>query len=228
MKKRLLVLLILGLVFSMSFVVAQEEVFEGLPGGEKLAEIASGEEDPTEKIEDVKDKLVQVRKGQNYSYLRMEWSKAPYVGGIFKGTEGFFKFFNPLWKYSFGSEFSWNVIFFLHMFLWGIIIFALFYPAKEIMGNSLFAIITGIIFASITGSFGIITKFVNILDTMFNKLWWATLIFILILVALVIAESEFFKRLKKGAKKEELERAKESIKAHGEVSEEALKDMGSP
>jgi membrane protein implicated in regulation of membrane protease activity len=228
MKKRLLVLLILGLVFSMSFVVAQEEVFEGLPGGEKLAEIASGEEDPTEKIEDVKDKLVQVRKGQNYSYLRMEWSKAPYVGGIFKGTEGFFKFFNPLWKYSFGSEFSWNVIFFLHMFLWGIIIFALFYPAKEIMGNSLFAIITGIIFASITGSFGIITKFVNILDTMFNKLWWATLIFILILIALVIAESEFFKGLRKGAKKEELERAKESIKAHGEVSEEALKDMGSP
>ena len=227
MKKRFLLLLILGLVFSLSFVVAQEEVFEGLPGGEKLAEIASGEEDPTEKIEDIKDKLVQVKKGQNYSYLRMEWSKAPYVGGIFKGTEGFFKFFNPLWKYSFGSEFSWNVIFFLHMFLWGIIIFALFYPAKEIMGNSLFAIITGIIFASITGSFGIITKFVNILDTMFNKLWWATLIFILILIALVIAESEFFKGLKKGAKKEELERAKESIKAHGEVSEEALKDMGS-
>ena len=213
--------------------MAQEEVFEGLPGGEKLAEIASGEEDPTEKIEDVKDKLVQVRKGQNYSYLRMEWSKAPYVGGIFKGTEGFFKFFNPLWKYSFGSEFSWNVIFFLHMFLWGIIIFALFYPAKEIMGNSLFAIITGIIFASITGSFGIITKFVNMLESLITIMGSDLsaiiigIIFILILVALVIAESEFFKRLKKGAKKEELERAEESIKAHGEASAEALEDMGS-
>ena len=227
MKKRLLLLLILGLVFSLSFVVAQEEVLEGLPGGEKLAKIASGEEDPSEKIEDIKDKLVQVKKGQNYSYLRIEWTKAPYVGAVFKGTEGFFKFFNPLWKYSFGTEFSWNVIFFLHMFIWGIIILALFYPAKEIMGNSLFAIITGIIFASITGSFGIITKFVNILDTMFNKLWWATLIFILILVALVIAESEFFKGLRKEAKKEKFERAEESIEAHGEVSEEALKDMSS-
>jgi membrane protein implicated in regulation of membrane protease activity len=192
-----------------------------------LAKIASGEKDPSEKIEDIKDKLVQVKKGQNYSYLRIEWTKAPYVGDVFKGTEGFFKFFNPLWKYSFGSEFSWNVIFFLHMFLWGIIIFALFYPAKEIMGNSLFAIITGIIFASITGSFGIITKFVNMLDTMFNKFWWATLIFILILVALVIAESEFFKGLRKEAKKEKLERAEESTEALGEVSEEVLEDMGS-
>ncbi len=226
MKKILLVLLILGLVFSMSFVMAQEEV-EGLPAGDRLVKFASGDEDPTEKIEDVKDKLVQVRKGQNYSYLRIEWTKAPYVGGIFKGTEGFFKFFNPLWKYSFGSEFSWNVIFFLHMFLWGIIIFALFYPAKEIMGNSLFAIITGIIFASITGSFGIITKFVNILETMFDKFWWATLIFILILIALVIAESEFFKGLKKGAKKEELERADDSRLAAGEASAEALEDMSS-
>ena len=70
MKKILLVLLILGLVFSMSFVMAQEEV-EGLPAGDRLVKFASGDEDPTEKIEDVKDKLVQVRKGQNYSYLRI-------------------------------------------------------------------------------------------------------------------------------------------------------------
>ena len=113
------------------------------------------------------------------------------------------------------------------MFLLGIIIFVLFYPAKEIMGNSLFAIITGIIFASITGSFGIITKFVNMLETMFDKFWWATLIFILILIALVIAESEFFKGLKKGAKKEELERADDSRLAAGEASAEALEDMSS-
>ena len=73
----------------------------------------------------------------------------------------------------------------------------------------------------------VITKFVNILDTMFNKFWWATLIFILILVALVIAESEFFKGLRKEAKKEKLERAEESTEALGEVSEEVLEDMGS-
>ena len=99
------------------------------------------------------------------------------------------------------------------------------------MGNSLFAIITGIIFASITGSFGIITKFVNMLESLITIMGSDLsaiiigIIFILILVALVIAESEFFKRLKKGAKKEELERADDSRLAAGEASKEMIEGM---
>jgi putative copper export protein len=117
-------------------------------------------------------------------------------------------------------EFTWSLIFFLHVFLWVIIVFLIYFPAKDIFQNSIFGLITGIIFASITGSFGIITKFTNLIETMFGKLLYLTL-FIIVLIFLLILYRSFFKLSHKESEEEELERAKENIKAYGKLSEES-------
>ena len=216
----------IGVLFSMSFVVAQEEVFDSVSGGEFIGKLVDEDGQP-KGITDVKDKVYEFRE-QNGSYLWRSWGKIlnenPIMGPMLYYAEQFFAFFNPLWKYSFGTEFSWSIAFFLHMFLWIVIIIALYYPAKELFDNSIAALITGFVVASITGGLGVLTRFVNVIDVAFGELGWITFIAAALIIILLILEKYFFKSLDKEAEKEELERAKDSTLARGRVDARALKD----
>lgn len=205
-----------------------EGISENIPGDKIISNIEIDPETGQPKqIIDIKEKIDEYRE-QNVSYLRKEWTKMladnKFFGPFLFYTDKVFSIFNPLWKYSFGMEFAWSLAFFFHIFLWLVIICIIFFPAKEIFKNSLFALITGVIVASITGSFGIITKFVNILDVMFNKLWMLT-IFVIIVVLLIVIYAKLFKGFREESEEEELKRSKEAIKAHGEVSGKALEEM---
>lgn len=228
MKNKILSLFFLIILFNLIFISAQQEGLENVPGG-NLIKKAVNDEGEVKGITDIKNTIDNIQKNDNESYLRKEWTKIladnKFFGPVLFYTDKFFSFFNPIWRYSFGMEFAWNLIFFLHVFLWGVIIFVIYFPAKEIFHNSIFALITGIIFASITGSFGIITKFVNLLDVMFGKLLLLT-IFVIILILLLILYGNFFESSRKESEEEELGRAKGNIKAHGKSSEKFFDEMG--
>ena len=216
---------IIVLLFNFGFIFAQSEVLGSVPGGQLIEKIVDEDGNPTDGVEDIKDKIVQVKNGTDINYLRQELTKMPYVGAFFRATEGFFSFFNPLWKYSFGIEFSWQLLFLLHMILWFVIIFAIYYPAKEMLNNSLFAIAVGVVVASITGNIGIISKFVGLLETMFGKLWWLTSIVIVILILLIILEKTYFEKSRKSSKKEKLKRADDARLAAGNASKRMIEGM---
>ena len=219
-------LFVLFLIFISNFVIAQQEGLDPVPGRDLIIK-AVNEEGEVKGITDIKDKIDNYEKSsKGKSYLWTEWTKLPFVGKFLSYIEGFFSFFNPIWKYSFGMEFIWNLIFFFHVFIWGVIIFVLYFPAKEMFENRLFALITGIVFASITGSFGIITLFVNLLDTAVRKLWWLTFIIVPIIILLLILYGNLFESSKKKSEEEELERAKGNIKSQGKSSEKFFDEIG--
>ncbi len=222
MKNKIFVLFLV-LFINFSFVFAQTGDLDAVPGGDLIQKVA-GEDGEPKGIQDVKDKIDDLQKG-NQNYLFKEWTELSFIGSIFQFTEGFFSFFNPLWRYTFGIEFSWTGIFFLHVFLWVVIIIALFFPAREFFQNSLFAIITGVIFASITGRFRIISRFVVFLNTAIGDRWYITAIFVFIVGLLLILERSGVSWLKDKDTKEKLERADESREAAGEVSRRMIEGM---
>jgi len=223
MQIKIISLLFLVFLFGIVIIYAQQDAFDSVPGG-SLIKKAVNEEGEVKGITEIKNAVDNIENKDGNNYLRKEWTKIfannKIIGSFFLYTEKFISFFNPIWRYSFGMEFTWSLIFFLHVFLWVIIVFLIYFPAKDIFQNSIFGLITGIIFASITGSFGIITKFTNLIETMFGKLLYLTL-FIIVLIFLLILYRSFFKLSHKESEEEELERAKENIKAYGKLSEES-------
>jgi hypothetical protein len=222
MIKRISVFLLLVIFFSLSYVIAQNEVLDTVPGGD-LIQKAVGEDG--DGVNDIKDRVDNFRE-QDKSYLWKEWTKMPYIGKVLGAMEGFFSFFNPLWKYTFGMEFSWNFAFFLHIILWGIIIFFVYYPSSGILNNKLLGIVCGVVVASITGSVGIITMFVGFIDTAFGDLWWVTIIVFLIIFILLVLWKAYFEASEKESDKEKLEKSKKDIKALGEVADKSMKKIG--
>lgn len=228
MKNKILLLLFF-LVIVLNFVsVFAQEGLENVPGGD-LIKKAVNEDGEVKGITDIKEAIDNTQNDDGESYLRKEWTKIladnKFFGPILFYTDKFFSFFNPLWKYSFGIEFSWSLIFFFHVFIWAVIIFVIYFPAKEIFHNSIFALITGIIFASITGSFGIITIFVDLLETAVVKLWWLTFIVVPIIILILILYRNFFESSDEKSEEEELERNKGNIKSYGESIEKGMKDI---
>ena len=215
------------------------EVVSGVP--ESVSEIPGagitsslGEVDPNTglpaKFSDFKEKADEFRYSeQNQSYLKKEWTKIlagnRYFGPFLFYTDKFFSFLNPFWKITFGIEFSWSLIFFFHIFLWITLAIIIYFPLKELFKNSLFGFIGGIIVASITGVFGVLTWFVNILDVIFVKLWALT-IFVSIVILLLVLYGKLFKSFREESEEEWLKRSKEKIKALGKVSGEGLEEIG--
>ena len=250
MKKRKLIstlffvglfLLVISLfLININFVSAHHEGITGKAVSGEVSDVPEakvagslGEIDPStglpKKFLDFKEKADEFRYNeQNASYLTKEWTKIladnKFFGPSLFYTDKFFSLFNPLWKAIFGVEFSWSWAFFVGLFLWFIIIFVIYFPAKEIFENSLFALITGFIVASITGFFGVISKAL-VFATPFIKNIWILFILIIIAILLGVIYKQFFKSLKKESEEERLKRSKEAIKSHGEVSRKALEEM---
>ena len=235
MKNRaLLFLIIFSLVINLFLVnlISSQEALKEVPGISVTEKFTGGEIDPNtglpKKFSEFREKADELKnQEQNNSYLRKEWTKIlannKVFGPLLFYTDKFFSFFNPLWRFSFGIEFSWSLIFFFHVFLWGILVALVAIPIYNSKFLNLpFSIITGIITASITGSLGLIKIFANILETAFVNLLAFTAIVIIIII-LIVLYGKLLKGFREETEKEKLERAKKNIKAYGEASEEFLK-----
>ncbi|MAG02592.1 hypothetical protein CMI42_04605 [Candidatus Pacearchaeota archaeon] len=153
-------------------------------------------------------------------------AETPVMRGIVYYTHKFFSFFDPLWRYTFGMEFDWNLAFFAHISIWIILIVFIFYPASVLFGSGKMAsLVIAAIIASLAGSTGIIGMAVDQLEVMVTNLWifLIAVVITIIVVALYIA---FFRKAEEESKEEDVERAKESIRAHGKVSQKALEEFG--
>ncbi len=167
-------------------------------------------------------------KEQNKSFLAREWgiilSNNKYLGPVLFYTDKFFSLFNPLWEVMFGMKFSWSFAFFVGLGLWLLIIFVVYFPGKEIFENRAFGVITGIVVATLTGTSGVIKGAILFASPFIKNIWYlAILIFIVCMIAYVY--EEIFKLMKKQSEEEKLKRAKETIIAHGEVSQRAMEEF---
>ena len=221
MKKGLLLILLL---FSVSFVLAQE-VPSNIPGSNAIGNIEIDPQTGTPKaVTGVSDRVSEFRQ-QNNTFLWKSLGRIladkPVIGPSLFYTEKFFAFFNPLWRYSFGTEFSWSFGFFLHIVLWAVLIFTLYFPVKELLENSLFALITGLIIASLTGSFGFISRSVVIMEPLIKN--GVNLIIFILLVGFYVGVYEvIYHNMKKESETEELKRADKSRKAAGNAAKNFL------
>lgn len=170
-------------------------------------------------------------------YLKQEWTKileksqfGKYLLVVMNFTGKIFSFFNPLWKYTFGTEFSWTWTFFLSFFIWIVLVIVLYSPSKAFLNlNPIFILIFAIVLASLAGSGGVIRTATDFLSIILTNIWLVG-VSIFIGVLLVIFYYKFFgdleKDLKKESDEEKRKRAQQTIEAHGEVSRKALEDMG--
>lgn len=162
------------------------------------------------------------------AYLKQEWTKLfaknKFFAPLFYYTDKFFSFFNPIWKLIFGMEFSWSWEFFLSIFIWISLIIIFYFPLKAFFKSSLFGLIGGIITASLVGLTKVITKTVEILETAVTDLLKLTIVVVLLIIVLVLY-SNVMKSFEKESEEEKLKRAKQNIKAHGEVSGKALDEL---
>jgi len=164
MKNRLLIILLFVSLFIVN-VSASSHILDNLPGSNLVGSL--GEIDPNtglpSKFSDFKEKadLYKTRE-QDDDYLKREWTKIlaknRIMGPTLFYTHKFFSFFNPLWKVTFGVEFSWSWFFFVALGLWIILIILVYYPSKELFKNKLFGLIGAIVIASLMGNFGVISR----------------------------------------------------------------------
>ena len=195
---------------------------------ESLGEIDSSTGLP-KKFSEFKEKADELRYSeQNKNYLLKEWSKIlannKFFGPVLFYTDKFFSIFNPFWKAIFGMEFSWSWAFFVGLGLWLMIIIVIYFPAKAMFENKLFALITGFVVASITGFSGIISTAV-LFFAPFIKNIWILIIAISFAVLLAYLYQKLFKSFEEESEEEKLKRSKESIKTYGRAIEKGLKEI---
>jgi len=165
-------------------------------------------------------------------YLKREWTKIlaknEVLGPILFYTDKFFSFFNPIWKFAFGIEFSWSWQFFLSIILWITIIIIIYNPLKAFTNlNTFLNIIISMIVAILAGSGGVIKTATEFLNIFITNIWLIGIILLLFIIFLYFYP-EFFdklgKELKEEEEKEKLERSKENIFGAGKVSQEFFKN----
>ena len=242
MKKRLFITLInlifISLLFIITFVFAHHDGVTGLAVNDVPENITGSglidklEIDPStgqpKIIVETEEKFEQLRE-QNASYLAKEWTKIfadnKFFGPFLFYTDKFFLIFNPFWKAVFKIEFSWTLTFVLSFIIWIIITVLVYYPVYGIFPNKLVDFIVSIIIASLIGIAGSIKKAIELAD-LFVKNIIILIIVIIIVVLLVVVYILYMRKLIKESGELALERSKEAIKAHGEVSRKALEEMG--
>lgn len=233
----LLILTILCITLvSINLLSAQDEPTSPTPNIPIISKLPVDEEtgmpESFVKFQETADQLSEEESRK--TYLKQEWTKLladnKIIGGFLFYTDKFFSFFNPLWKYTFGMEFSWSWAFFLSIFIWVVLIIVLYAPSKAFTKfNPILTLIFAIVLACLAGGGGVIPTAVDILSTIITNIWLLVLsiiITILFIVLYTYVFANFGENLKEEAEKEELERSKETIKAHGKVSEKALEEMG--
>ena len=234
MKKRDLLLIILFLnVILLANIYAQDlpSISDNVPGGGLINNIKVDETTgEIEKLSEFQEKIEEFRGRDGNENKTLVWKSwwiifkdNPVVGpGLFY-TEKFIGFFNPVWKYSFGIEFIWALVFFLHLFLWLIITAFIAIPIYQgkLMGL-IPSVITGAIVASITGTFGVLTNFVKVLETALTSLLFVTIFFGFTII-LIILYAKIFDYFRKGAEKEELAKSKAKINLLGRIVDKFFK-----
>ncbi len=234
MKKSLILLIsILSLLllnlFTISFTTAQEAL-PPIPGLSGEIDEDTGLPSEFTKFKELGNQLSEEEKRKEY--LKQEWTKIlaekKVIGPVLFYTNKFFNFFNPLWKYTFGLEFSFSWAFFFSIIIWITLIVLIYSPAKAfINANPFFPLIASIIIASLAGSTGIISKTIDLLTTILKNLWLVGLSIIITGVILFIYYKFFGnleEDLKKESKEEEVKRAEETIITSGKVAKENLKN----
>ena len=225
--KRGLIVSILLILISLGFVVAQEEVFEVLPGGDKLAKIASGEEDPTEKIENIKDGLIP-KEGQNYGYLLDEWGDTiqnnKYIGPVISFIDAFFSFFNPLWSFLFGIEFSFSTVFLLSIIAFVFLFILFHYPIRYFDFSILVSSLVALLLSGLVGYLNGIESLVSyVVSTVTNG--WILFILSIISFMFVFLYVNLFSSLIKKKEIDDEEFRKTKFKHDAEIAGKLTKTI---
>lgn len=180
------------------------------------------------KFKEIGDELSEEESRKEY--LKQEQTKIlannKVLGPVLFYTNKFFSFFDFLWKYTFGMEFSWSWAFFFSLFFWIVLILLIYSPAKSFFNwNPIFPLIASIIIASIAGSTGVISKAVDLLTTILTNLWLVLISIIIVAVIMYVYYKylgDLGKDLKKDAKNEDVKRAQEKIITAGKVAGKTL------
>ncbi|MBT3691389.1 hypothetical protein HOE04_04865 [archaeon] len=171
----------------------------------------------------------EIKKVTDKEYLKQEFKTTTlgkFFTPFFTFTEKIFSIFNPFWKLTLETEFSWSWIFFLSFFIWIALIIILYSPSKAFIDlNPLLILLFSAVIATIIGRAGVISQTTKMLMTMLTNIWLVGLSF-LIGIILLIVYYQIMKRLekdfKKSSKKEKREQAQEKIEAAGESAEKFL------
>jgi len=164
-------------------------------------------------------------------YLKQEWTrifaKNKFIAPILYYTNDFFSMLNPVWLAVFQIPFSWSWQFIFALIIWIMLIIILYAPSNALTNFGFFlTLIFSITLASLIGSTGTIKKAVDVLTIAITNIWLAILCLVISIVLVTLYKhflGDFGKNLKKETKELEVKKAQETIIAHGNVSEKALK-----
>jgi len=225
--------LLLLSIFTISLITAQDSLPAGitppLPGLSGGIDEDTGLPSEFVKFKEIGDQLSEEE--QRKEYLKQEWTKIlakkKVIGPTLFYTNKFFSFFNPLWKYTFGLEFSWSWAFFFSIIIWITLIILIYSPVKSFSEiNPIITLITTIIIASIAGSTGLIEKVIDLLSTAIKNIWLVGLSIIVTGIIMFFYYKyigDLGKNLKKQSRKERIKRAEEQIIQKGEILEKEYK-----
>ena len=193
MKKRLS-LFFLILLLSLTFISAQDDTLPEFLGRDAIGGFADGE-DPVDKIEDLQDKLIQKRSGQDYDYLRQGWSKIlkknKYFAPLIRLYEQMHPYLSPVFKYTMGMDLSISWIFLLALIIW-ITILVYLYGILELFSifSSTTSGVISLCLSVIIGAFfkwpKLFAEFLIGLITGSDNLWVQIGLVILVIIILVI------------------------------------------
>jgi len=223
----LLILLVVSLFSIIAISSAADEIDAPVPGPIQDMELDPETGLPSElsKFQESADKLS--KEEARKEYLKQEWTKLAagnkYTGPILFYTNKFFSFFNPLWKYTLGVEFSWSWAFFLALILWIVIIIIVYRPVRDILSyNPLISLLLGIIIASLGAHFGMSTA-LNMLSKIFVN-WMFVTVFICLAIIATILYWTFSKKFAEQLE-EERKKHKEQRREHKQKLKEKITDI---
>lgn len=186
-----------------------------------------------EKFRAISENLSDEEKTKQYLY--QEWTKLfaknDKIAAVFFYTDIFFSTLDPIWEFVFQLKFSWTWEFILCLVLFITLIITIFMPVQEIFNvNPILTFGISIIIACLAGKGGGIKLVADQLAFAVKNIWLAILCLLITIIIMIIYSyilQKIGKDIRKQAETEELERAKKAIKAHGEISEKALKGFSS-
>jgi|TARA_Y100000034_G_C6899727_1_gene415661 hypothetical protein len=228
LKKGVLVLFLLVSLIFAGLIFAQDADAIPVNPADKVTDSVGGYSEKGypesyEKYIEFSNSLVEREQDQKFwkKSLTGIWAGSPVLGSITYHTDKFFSFFDPIWNVIFGIDFDWSWEFFFHLVIFITLIVIIFYPAEVIFDNKLFGLISAMVISSLVGVAGVIGQFAGILEVMFVNLFYLT-IGVILIIAGIVFYAKFFNKGKKKTEEEEIKKAKENIKAHGEISKKAL------
>ncbi|OGJ19045.1 hypothetical protein A3K73_04470 [Candidatus Pacearchaeota archaeon RBG_13_36_9] len=227
MKKAGVIILIILLLASLSFkLISAQDITDPSRNTAGGINEETGLPNEFNKFQELASNLSEEE--QRKEYLKQEWAKIfaenKYLGPVLFYTNKLFSFLNPIWEVIFKIEFSWSWSFIFSLSLWIMLIVAVYYPAKPLSKSNLVGFLIAVIVASLMGLTGIIKEVVEVLRVVITNFWIAIGFFIIIIIA-SITYSQVMRNLEKKAGEQELEAAREKIKAEGKVAGQALNDL---